>query len=118
MTLPTIYSFASETSKTTPPPEGFERPAMDSIAATPTEPQPNRTNPIKRPPPASIRELECKLRDAKKQYKTHVEAGGNDTDFVLKEIVVTVPKTRAPTLVVRLMTTLTSRSVASFLVDR
>jgi hypothetical protein len=91
---------------------------MDSIAATPTEPQPNRTNPIKRPPPASIRELECKLRDAKKQYKTHVEAGGNDTDFVLKEIVVTVPKTRAPTLVVRLMTTLTSRSVASFLVDR
>jgi hypothetical protein len=70
---------------------------------------------FKRPSPASIRELECKLRDAKKQYKKHLEAGGTDSDFVLKETVVTVPKTRTPTLVVWLMTALTCRSVVSFI---
>jgi hypothetical protein len=91
---------------------------MDPIYSTPTDPQPDRSISIKRPPPASIRELECKLRDAKKQYKKHLEAGGCDTDFVLNETVVTIPKTRTPTLVMRLMTTLTCRSVASFLMGR
>jgi hypothetical protein len=87
-----------------------------------TEPSltPDRSPPTtttKRPPPTSILELELKVRAARKQYKKHLAEGGTSDTFVLKEIVVAVPKKREPTLVQTLQSALTCRSVTSFLIE-